>query len=473
MVSGGRRGGARRGKAMPGQRERMAPAHDGGARARIFRQDENLFDAKSFGEPAVVRALQGKRGTGRFAGAAPGPASKAPVAPPRDDLTWLTMAYLEPIRDRLLQFAEDHDGPRASFAQLIAKAERSLQRTEELEQGIGTKYDGGGVKRAGPFATKAARKELSGLLALLRESKAEDAREVAQLRRPSLRGSDRVALARALATWIERRLATFSEVDAILTKHLADIERASFDGDGSDIVALVTEGIAWVAAVLGAKTLVPPLELWKQRSSVLLMRRSGETEVLDRAVNHFHRAELSDAPFRGVMPATHDDALTLAFAHVKALQTHLRRAETLQEAVAAWRKGRDEATSRRAPAVAMVLEVPLGAELRRLWLGLALLLLRVEMSMRLDELHNLHRGIAAAEERAAVVIQRAVRTRRLKQQGAPPLEALKQRLIAYLEAASPDFSTDQLLHGRKKTLLRGERFPVFEVAEPAAKEPDE
>lgn len=466
---------------------------------RAFRDDDNPFEEKVFGEPAVVRALQGKGGPGRVGATTPRPTTKVPVLPAalprpsRDELAWLTMAYLVPIRDRLLaSFAEDPSSPQANFATLIDKAVRSLQRAERLKQGLVTKYEGPDVERGGQNETR-ARQSLSDLLARLRGAEGENAERVAQLRRFSLRVSDRVAMARALAASIEQRLLIFSEVDQALVGHFAGITPVSFDGEGSDVVALITDGVAWVAALLRAGTRVPSLDQWKQRSSVRFMFRSGATDQLDRAVDLFHRADHLDAPFRGVMPATFHDALALAFEHIEALKTHLRRAEALREVVRSWYTGKDEGTSRRAPAVAAVLEVPLEAELRRLWLGLALLLLRIEMATRLDELLNLKRGITAAEDRAAtaaqrtfryrqdllhadslmkatVKLQRAFLTRKLKrEQGPPPLEALKQRLLAYLKAAALDFSKDQLLHGRKKTLLRGERFPVFEVEEPTAK----
>jgi hypothetical protein len=120
-------------------------------------------------------------------------------------------------------------------------------------------------------------------------------------------------------------------------------------------------------------------------------------------------------------------------------------------------------------------------------MALAVLLLAVDAARCLEEMAQLQAGIAAAEERmatdtqrifrhrqdersaerltaATVKLQRAFRARRAKHDPAR-LSELRKHLEAYLRAASADFRLDALVHGRKKTLLRGESFPLHEVPE--------
>jgi len=458
----------------------------------VLRTEENPFAKGVFSEVLVVKALQGKLGPRAPAG--PTTISQAPVAPVvlpeiSEADAALTRTYLSALRDSLgsSRLLKKQGSERRCVESLVEQALDSIRRAELLKGSYVKRYTGATTDR-GTRDEVQTRNDLSKGLACLREAEAKRCTSTARQGQRGPDSFDRIGTARELVGVLEARLGLYAELDGRLGAQLRDVDAVALRGQPSDVVALVAEAVAALSSLVGSATAVPQLEAWKRSSSVTLMFRSGATERLDGAVADFHGAKWAAARFDGQAPDSLDDTLTLAFGQVEAIKARLAPTERLHAAVVGWYVGKDDATSKRGPAVAAVLDLPLGAELRRLWLALAQLLLRIEMAERLDALQVLQAGLDAAEQRAALMaqrtfrhqqavaeaaqrtaaavkIQRLFRARKQRREG-PPLEVMKRCLLAYLRAGAADFAHDPLMHGRKKTLLRGDSFPMHEVPEP-------
>ncbi len=466
----------------------------------VFRTEENPFAERAFDEAMVIKALQGRLGARpqtSASGAAITPHAPAPRLPlPSVSAAEaaLTRLYLVALRQDLARpwIFETQASGKHTFEWLVTEARATLSREKELKLGIVRDYEGAGVER-GWLDGEAKLDRLARVLTLFREGETRGASKATAMPTPGPSAPERLTAARALAAIVEEKVSGYTEIDPLLGVDLRPLQILSLEGDGRHAVSLLADALAVTRGVLTAESGLPSPEQWKSRSAVSWLMRSGATGELDQAVVRFHAAPVATATFDGRIPPTLDDAVKIALEHVRALQARLRVADELDAAVRAWFGAREkDHVSKRAPAVAAVLELPLGALRRRLYVALAFLLLRIELATRLDALDVLHEGLSAAERRAAallqrtfqhgvdvakaerltqttVKLQRVFRTNKARRDHAGPnVDALERPVLAYLKEAAADFRHDALVHGRKKTLLRGESFPLHTVPEPEA-----
>jgi hypothetical protein len=434
--------------ALEGRPEVRAPARAfGEACWRVFRTDDNPFAAKGFGEAAIVAAMKPRA-------IATASASKPAIAPTPEALAAeaaLTEAYLLPLHERLkARWSEGAMGERPrTFLALLRGIGGAMTRSKHLKDTLVKKYTGN-LERS----IRSEAEHLERIAGLTETWKAVERDITEKATTVTDKGGNRYAKARALSALLSQKLKHGATLEASLMLGLTDLRRGSLLGEGSGPAALVFEAAAYAHAALLVPTTIPRADAWKRSSSVSFMLRSGATDILDRAVEAFHTAQKPAPRFEARVFGGVGAAVDVAMPLLQALVTRLDALETLQAAIATWYGDREESASRRAPYVAALLEVPIAEEWRRLGYALALCVLRIEMASTLEAHLLIEAGITAVEARAAKAI---TRFRDLKRRASEPtpLEELKRLLLAYLRVASDDFRHDAVVHGKKKTHLRG------------------